>query len=142
MNGLQKQNLITLQASAAVKARSIISFDGKNTAKKGVGIAKFDVDSGEEITLITSGITEVTTGSAISAGDYLTADASGRAVPVNLATLLWTDSVEIVGKALEAATEEDDFILVLVHPEVLTGTFHWSNSSGYLVTEEVTEGGE
>lgn len=122
MNGLQEKNLITLQASAAIKGRSIISFDGKNTLNQGVGIAKFDVESGAEITLITAGVTEVTAGSAISAGAYLTADADGKAIPVTITSILKTDVIEIVGKALEAATAEDDVILVLLNPQVISGS--------------------
>lgn len=122
MRSFQEKLAISVTATANIAKGTIIDSAGANSANKALGIAKFTVSAGEEITAIISGTTEAVAGSAIAVGDYLTADADGKAIPVTVPNILKATPVEIIGKALEAATAEDEKIMVLVMPQLVTGS--------------------
>lgn len=122
MYSTQEQNLISLQASAAVSAKRIVNESGAYAANRAIGVASYDAALGEELSVITSGVTVVTAGAALVQGAWVTADAAGKAVSVTPTNIAKTGYVEVLGKALEAASAADEEIPVLVMPQLIPGT--------------------
>lgn len=112
---------LTLVATGKVYKDRIVSLAGAHTANKAVGVAEFDAEIGETITLISSGISTVISGGAVSAGAMLVADAAGKAVAVNPATLAYGTVVEVLGYAVDACNGANAEIRVFIAPHAVGG---------------------
>ncbi len=102
---------VTLTAAAAITKRRFVSAAGQHEANKNaVGVALFDTDSGDPVTLQASGIAVVEAGGAITAGDLVASDANGKAVSLTLSAV--GDVAKICGVAIDGATAAGEFIRV------------------------------
>lgn len=98
-----EQNVVTIVATEAITKRRLVGVDGTHTAAAAkVGVALFDTDSGDNISVGVAPIEAVEAGDAVSAGDALEADSSGRAITKS--------SGVTVGRALDAASAAGDII--------------------------------
>lgn len=113
-------------AAAAVAAYTIVAHAGTNghvTPATAATAALFGVTqqlgagAGERVDVCLGGLPEVRMGGAVSAGDPLTADASGRAV---LADPAAGEQARIIGFALMDAVE-GDIVPFQFAPGVITG---------------------
>lgn len=98
---------VTFTASADVVGGRIVEVTGDRqvahaaaASGKVVGVAGFDVASGDSVTVFSGGVQRLTAASAIAAGDRVAAAATGKAAPV-------TASEPALGIALEAGSAED-----------------------------------
>jgi len=75
----------TITAAANLVKNRFIGFDGNycGANQKALGVSEADTDSGKEVPVILNGIALVETGGAVSAGNAVTSDGSGRAVAVS-----------------------------------------------------------
>lgn len=97
------ENVITVVAGEAITAKRLVDFEGKHSAAlSAVGVALFDTDSGDNISVGCAPIEVVESGAAITAGAALESDSSGRAVTKS--------SGVTVGRAMDAATGAGEFI--------------------------------
>ena len=111
MKSYQLGPKVTLTATAAITKRRFVSASGAHEANKNaVGVALFDTDNGDPITLQAAGIAVVESGGAITAGDLLTSDTNGRAVSLTLSAV--ADVAKICGVAIDGATAAGEFIRV------------------------------
>jgi len=122
MLSVQESKILTFAAVADLSEKTIVTTDGVVSANDGDGIAKFTVKTGDTLSLITYGVTIVKAGDAFSKNALLTADSNGKAVAVNPADVAIGSSVKVIGKALMAATEEDDEVLILLNQQIIVGT--------------------
>ena len=74
-----------------------------------LGVSRTGGNSGDKVTVDALGTACVEVGAAVTAGNTVKSDASGRAIP-------WATSGAKVGVALEAATAAGQFIEVLLIP--------------------------
>lgn len=108
-------NPLTIVATEAITKKRFVTFDGKHTVDvSAAGVAKFDQDSGKAVTVDAFGIVPVEASGAISAGAFVSSDASGKATSLTVSAV--ADVVKICGKALEAAAADGDIILVQLKP--------------------------
>lgn len=106
MKGRQNDFVVTIIATEAISKNAMVTVDGKHTAAAhAVGVALFDTDSGDPISVSVGPIQAVKAGAALSAGAELETDASGRVVTLS--------SGKLVGVALDAAAAANDIIRVL-----------------------------
>ncbi|MCU0963541.1 MAG: DUF2190 family protein [Burkholderiaceae bacterium] len=107
----QNTPLLTLSRtlSGTVAAHRFVTIGGAQAGADAVtlGVAQTAGVSGAVVPVDVIGTTIVESGAAITAGDTLESDASGRAVT-------WATSGAKVGKALEAATAAGQFIEILL----------------------------
>lgn len=98
-----EQNVITWTATEAITARRLVDYAGAHTAAlAALGVAMFNTDSGDEISIGVAPIEVVESGAAITAGAAVETDSSGRVV---------TKSAGVtVGRALDTATDAGQFI--------------------------------
>jgi hypothetical protein len=99
----------TVTATGTIAAHRFVTKAGAQTGADGyaIGVARSAAASGGTLTVDHLGIVPVEAGAAITAGDTLEADSSGRAVT-------WATSGAKLGIALEAATAAGQFIRVLL----------------------------
>ena len=96
---------ITIVAGEAITAKRFVTVEGKHTVEEAaVGVALFDTDSGDKISVGVGPIEAVEAGAAISAKAAVEADASGRAVTKS--------SGVTIGRAIDAASAAGDIIRV------------------------------
>ena len=75
------QNVITIEATEAITAKRFVTPDGKHTAgEPALGVALFDTDSGDQISVACGPCEIVEAGDEITAAGEVEADASGRAI--------------------------------------------------------------
>ena len=108
-------DLSTKQYFLGKRTATGVEIAGANDRALGPIVNKPKLGSGAAIQL--SGIAFVKAGAAVTAGDYLKADATGRAI--TSAGELPGTLVEVFGIALEAATALDDQIRVLLQRVVI-----------------------
>jgi hypothetical protein len=104
---------ITVAATGTLVANRFVTKAGAQTGADGysIGVCRTAASSGDKVTLDTLGVIPVEAGAAVSAGDTLKADSSGRGIT-------WATSGAKLGIALEAAGAAGDLISVLLIPNV------------------------
>lgn len=113
MKSYQLGPIITVEAAEAITAKRLVTYDGKHTATtENLGVALFDTDSGDQISVQSAGIAVVEAGGSVSAGDHIQSDADGKAVTnaVDSDAKIAYDS----GIALDAASESGDYIRIKI----------------------------
>ena len=106
---------LTIVATEAITKNRFVTYDGKHTVDiSATGVALFDTDSGSPISVQAFGRVPVEAAGAISAGAWVSSDASGKAVSLTLSAV--ADIAKICGKAVEAANADGDLILVDLKP--------------------------
>lgn len=111
---MQNTALLTLStvASGAVTRYRAVGFDGAQLTTEGalaMGIAQYDAGDGEALAVIAKGTAPAESGAAVSVGDELVADASGRVI-VNPGV----GGEVVIGHALEAASAAGEPIEILL----------------------------
>lgn len=107
---------ITSQASAAITGGQLCIVSGSGTVAPSsaatvawVGVAAFDVASGEKVTLHKGGVQRLTASGGITAGDQVVAGADGKVVSLAAAAVGDAADVnaarQVVGVALTTATD-------------------------------------
>jgi hypothetical protein len=79
-----------------------------------IGIAMTAASQGDMVTVRVAGAARVQASAAISVGALVTATTAGQAVTDS------TDKHGIIGRALEAATAQNDLISILIQPYTLS----------------------
>lgn len=99
----------TILAAAAIAKQLFVGLTGNICAAdaKPLGVSEIDVASGEQMSVITSGVALVLSGAALNAGDKLEVNGAGKAIT-------WATSGEVAGWALDTATGADQVIRVLL----------------------------
>jgi hypothetical protein len=102
---------LTVIADGAVTAnRFVTPLAAQAVAEdNSLGVSRFTAADGEPLTVDVLGTATVEAGGAITAGDKIEADASGRAVT-------WSTSGPVLGRALEDASGAGKFLEVLLIP--------------------------
>ncbi len=100
--------ILSIDAAADIDKNLFVGFDGALCAAgaKSLGVSNADTLSGEEMPVMTNGVALVLSGAAVSQGDPVEADASGKAIPVSAG--------EKNGDSLDAASGADELIRVLL----------------------------
>jgi hypothetical protein len=72
----------TIVAAAAVKGGQLVGFDNKPAVENGnvLGVAAFDAEPGDALTVDLIGVTDMIAASAVSAGDALSSNAESQPV--------------------------------------------------------------
>ena len=110
---MSKQNTpllaLTKTASATIAANRFVTFAGAQVGAdaNALGVCRQAAVSGDSITVDVLGTAVVESGAAITAGDTLKSDSTGRAIT-------WATSGAKIGLALQAATAAGQFIEVLL----------------------------
>jgi len=101
---------VTIVATEAITAKRCVCVDGTHTAAKAaVGVALFDTENGDDISVGCGAIEAVEAGGTCTAGGGLKTDANGCVVDQG-------GSGVIVGYALDGTTSSGDIIrMLLVH---------------------------
>lgn len=104
---------LPMTLTGTVVANRFVTKAGAQTGADGyaLGVARTGGASGEKVTLDVIGTAVVEAGAAITAGDTLKVDSSGRGIT-------WATSGAKVGLALEAAGGAGELIEVLLIPNV------------------------
>jgi Uncharacterized conserved protein (DUF2190) len=104
---------LSIAATGTIVANRFVTKAGAQTGADGyaLGVARTDAASGGRVTVDVIGTSIVEAGAAVSAGDTLKVDSSGRGIT-------WATSGAKVGLALEAAGAAGQFIEVLLIPNV------------------------
>jgi len=111
MKAYQLGPKVTLVAGAAITAKRFVAYNGQHAANQpAIGVALFDTDNGDPITLQTAGIAVVESGGAITAGNLVASDANGKAVALTLSAV--GDVSKICGVALDSASAAGEYIRV------------------------------
>ena len=114
----QKVLDITRNADAAITIGQILKATATGcdvaTANTDIllGVAMTNAAAGEMVTVRVLGIARVQASAAITLGDRVTATTAGQAVTTT------TDKQTIIGRALEAATAQNDLIAVFLTPGI------------------------
>ena len=98
---------ITAGADLSASKNLLIDFDGTvlGADQKQLGVLNANTNSGEEAPVTVKGIAMVYSGAAITLGNELKSNASGKVIT-------WATSGKVVGYALDAATGADELIRV------------------------------
>ncbi|KQU30336.1 MULTISPECIES: capsid cement protein [unclassified Rhodococcus (in: high G+C Gram-positive bacteria)] len=98
---------ITRTASAAVTGGQLVVVSGSDTVALSstathawLGVARFDVASGDKVTVLSGGVHELTASGAVAAGARVVPAAAGAVADLGAGT----DYSQVVGIALAAAT--------------------------------------
>lgn len=111
MKSYQEGPIITIAAGEAITKNRFVDFAGKHTVDlMAVGVALFDTDSGDPISVLGSGVAVVESGGAVTAGNLVSSDANGKAVALTLSTA--ADAGKICGVAIDTASGAGEFIRV------------------------------
>ena len=99
---------ITAKVDLSAKKNLFIAFDGDvcGNGAKPLGVLNANIDIQEEAPVLCVGISLVYSGAAISHGDKLQCNASGKAITYS--------SGAVAGYALDASTGADELIRVLL----------------------------
>ena len=79
-----------------------------NASDVPLGTINADSKAGEEMPVVVNGVTLVKSGDAITIGDLVKSDASSKAIATT------TNDKLVLGKALDAASDADELIRVLL----------------------------
>lgn len=94
------------RAAGSIQPRRIVAISSGSAIQAAdhhsalIGVADNAASSGQIVSVVMVGVTEVLAGGAIDAGDHVSADASGRAIPA-------TNNKTVVGIAMEDAVLGD-----------------------------------
>jgi uncharacterized protein DUF2190 len=111
MKAYQLGPLGTIVAAEALYNNRFVDCLGTTVVDlKCAGVTLFDVADGESATIQMSGIAVVESGGAVTAGNHVSADSSGRAVALTIDNV--NDIPKNNGVALDAATAAGEFIRV------------------------------
>jgi len=113
---------MTVTAAEAITANRIVDIAGTHTVNKGIGVAIASAYSAATATLQISGTIAVTTGGAFAIGDYITADADGKAVKFDPTAINLGTPVGVVGVAVQQSTGADQSKTIRLFPCVGVGT--------------------
>lgn len=85
-----------------------------------MGVNKYTTPSGASADIAQGGVERVKTGAAITRGDWLTSDSTGRAIPLTLAAAGAT-YVACLGQAMESTGGADQYVAVKlnIHPVII-----------------------
>ncbi len=129
--------IISITAAASIVKNRFIGFNGNICAAnaKAIGVSDANSDTGEQLPVVIGGIALIASGSAVSQGNALVSNASGKAIPATAfsvsvpsgatpvtSNLAQPDLVEagsvlpqsVNGYALDAAAGADELIRVLI----------------------------
>lgn len=98
---------LNLTAPSAVAKRRAVGFDGAQATVKGqkvIGVAHTDAASGETFTVDVSGTTVIEAGAAITKGQSLIVDTTGRAIPVTGALGIVAGATDVTSAAANGTT--------------------------------------
>ncbi|MDD2283508.1 MAG: DUF2190 family protein [Eubacteriales bacterium] len=121
-SGALTAETIEIEAGETITAGLIIGADGKHTANKAVGVAVNGGEAEAVIAVKVKGTVDIVSGAAFAVGDYLTSDASGKAVKYDPTNVNIGTVIGIVGVALEATTDADQEAKMLICPGTAVGT--------------------
>ena len=104
---------VPLTLSATVAANRFVKFSGavSGAGENSLGVARSGGASGEKVTVNVLGTAIVEAGAAVTAGDTLKADSTGRGIT-------WATSGAKIGQALQTASGAGVMIEVLLIPNV------------------------
>lgn len=104
---------LTVAATGTIAAQRFVTKAGAQAGADAntLGVTRVAASSGDKIPVDVLGTAVVEAGAAVTAGDTIKADSSGRAIT-------WVTSGAKVGLALEAAGAAGNFIEVLLIPNV------------------------
>lgn len=104
---------LTVTATATLTAERFVTAAGAVPSADAnvLGVVRQAASSGDRVTVDTLGTAIVETGAAVTAGNTLKVDSSGRVIP-------WATSGAKVALALQSAGASGDFIEVLLIPNV------------------------
>ncbi len=106
-----ENDTITIVATEAITAKRFVTVDGKHTADSPcAGVALFDTDSGDNISVGCGPIEAVEASGVISAGGAVSMDADGKATALTISAV--ADVSKLCGRALDAAAADGDIIRV------------------------------
>lgn len=100
------------RAAGTIQPRRIVSISNgavslaANDHASIIGVSDNSASLGQVVSVVMVGVTEVVAGDAIDAGDHVTSDATGRAVPA-------TNNKTVVGIAMEDAVLGDLLTIAL-----------------------------
>lgn len=104
---------VTFAASADITGGRVVEISGDREiatsaadSAKAFGIAGFDANTGDNVTVFIGGVQRPIAGGVIAAGAKVTTDATGKVVALGAGT-------NPIGRALQAATADGDVIDVL-----------------------------
>ena len=113
MKAYQLGPTITIVAAEAITKRRFVTALGKHTVdKRAAGVALFDTDNGDPITVQCAGVGVVESGGAITAGNLLSMDADGKALALTYDNV--SDFDKYCGVAMDAASDAGEFIRVML----------------------------
>jgi len=103
------KDVITMRADGAIVGKRFVTHAGvQSTAgDAAIGVSHYDAADGEEVAVITSGISVITAGGVVAIGDNVASDAVGKAVVA-------TTGNSINGTAMTASAEADDEITIIL----------------------------
>lgn len=79
-----------------------------------MGVNRFTVASGQGADIAMGGVERVVIGAAVTRGDYLTSDASGRAIPITLNPAGATYIAQL-GQAMESGAVAGEYVAVKIN---------------------------
>lgn len=123
----------SIKAAAAITKRRFVGYDGNlcGAGAKAFGVALFDQNINEQVTCIVEGIAVVESGGALTKGDPVESDATGRAVA---ATAM--DGVVDAGAVAVTSSAANGNILTL------SGSKPPKAINGYVFLDSATAAGE
>lgn len=100
---------LTVPATGTLVANRFVTKAGAQTGTDGyaIGVCRTAASSGDKVTVDALGVVPVESGAAVTAGDTLKVDSSGRGIT-------WATSGAKVGIALETASGAGELISVLL----------------------------
>ena len=127
----------TITAGEALAASLFVGYDGKEclTGAKSLGVAIFDAELGQDVSVAISGKKLVIAGGTLAVGDALTSDADGKAVAVaDVAVSINSGATQVVSTAADG-----DITTVTggVLPIVINGYARTAATVGELVVAEL-----
>jgi len=125
--GLELKNF-EASADLSEKQYRIVKVSADNTANvvggstdDAIGVLQGTPESGDSAAVATGGITKISTGATLSAGDLVTADSNGQAIPVvavpDVSSGTLSDMVKILGKVVNGAGSSE-YASVLIDKQI------------------------
>jgi hypothetical protein len=110
---------ITLQASGTITGGRLVAVSGSGTVAQAgadsalvVGVAAFNVVSGDKLTIHCGGVQKLTASGAITAGAGVVSDANGKVKSATTATAAAAGT--LLGRALTTVAADGDIVDVLI----------------------------
>lgn len=120
--GAYSDETIAMEAGETITAGLIVDAECKHTVNKAIGVAVNGGEAEADISVKVKGTATIKSGAAFAIGDYITSDASGKAIKYDPANTNIGTVVGILGVALAAATDVDQDKLILICPGTAVGT--------------------